>query len=285
MMNEKCKMRVIVTACSLALLSLSGIASAQTSYGRSDSQQSASQQGDSQPGGKAEANAMQHVNDAASVVKRMESEPGMDRLLSQAKGVFIVPEYGRAALGVGGSGGAGVLLVKNNGTWGEPAFYNIGGISIGAQAGAEGGPIAMVLTNDKAVNSFKQKNNFALSADAGLTIVDWSKMAQGEAGAGDVVAWSGTKGLFGSAAIGVQDIRYNQDQTAAYYRKPNLAANDVISGKVRNPHADVLKQALAATASGTATGSSGTMPGGAAGGGQGGEQSGSSPSGTSDSNK
>lgn len=288
MMNEKCTMRVIVTACSLALLSISGMASAQTSYGRSDSQQGANQQSASQPGGKAEMNAMQHVNDAASVVKRMESEPGMNKLLSQAKGIFIVPEYGRAALGVGGSGGAGVLLVKNNDTWGEPAFYNIGSISVGVQAGAEGGPIAMVLTNDKAVNSFKQKNNFALSADAGLTVVDWSKMAQGEAGAGDVVAWSGTKGLFGSAAIGVQDIRYNQAQTAAYYQKQNLAANDVISGKVRNPHAEVLKQALAATSSGTATGSSGTMSGGAAGGGQSSGQSGSqggSPSGTSDSNK
>ncbi|MGE5622594.1 MAG: lipid-binding SYLF domain-containing protein [Bacillota bacterium] len=281
MMNEKCKMRVIVTACSLALLSLSGLAAAQTSYGRSDSQQSASQQG-----GKAQSDAMQHVNDAANVVKRMENEPGMNKLLQQAKGVFIVPEYGRAALGVGGAGGAGVLLAKNNGTWSEPAFYNIGSISVGAQAGAEGGPIAMVLMNEKAVNSFKQKNNFALSADAGLTVVDWSKVAQGEAGTGDIVAWSGTKGLFGSAAIGVQDIRYNQAQTSAYYRQSNVAAIDVLSGKVSNPHADVLKQALAATSSGTATGSSGTMSGGGgAGGGQGNEQSGSSPSGTSDSNK
>lgn len=271
MIAAKYKMRVIVTACSLALLSLGGLVSAQSmDTSRQESQQS----------GKAQANAMQHINDAAAVVKRMENEPGMNKLLQQAKGVFIVPEYGRAALGVGGSGGAGVLLAKNNGTWGNPVFYNIGGISIGAQAGAEAGPIAMVLTNDKAVNSFRQQNNFSLSADAGLTIVDWSKVAQGNAGTGDIVAWSGTKGLFGSAAIGVQDIRFSQDQTSAYYRR-EVAANDVISGKVQNPHADVLKEALAGISSETSTGSSGSMRGGASGGGQGT----SSPSGSSDSNK
>lgn len=87
--------------------------------------------------------------------------------MQQAKGVFIVPTYGRVALGVGGSGGAGVLLVKrDDGTWSDPAFYNIGGISVGVQAGAEGGPIAMVLNNEKGVSRFMQKNNFSLSADA-----------------------------------------------------------------------------------------------------------------------
>jgi hypothetical protein len=52
-----------------------------------------------------------------------------------------------------------------------------------------------VLVNAKAVASFRNKNNFSLSADAGLTVVDWNKYAQGTVGKSDVVAWSGTKGL------------------------------------------------------------------------------------------
>ena len=48
---------------------------------------------------------------------------------------------------------------------------------------------------------------------------------------GDVVAWSGTKGLFGNVAtIGVKDIRYNERMTSAYYGK-TTSAMDVISGK------------------------------------------------------
>lgn len=57
-----------------------------------------------------------------------------------------------------------------------------------------------MLNNEKAVERFKRKNNFALSADAGLTVVNWAKIAHGSVGAGDVVAWTGTAGLLGNVA-------------------------------------------------------------------------------------
>jgi lipid-binding SYLF domain-containing protein len=195
-----------------------------------------------------EGAAAKHVSDAVGVVQRMLQEPRMQELLQQSKGVFIVPTYGRAALGVGASGGTGVLLIKRaDGTWSDPGFYNIGGISAGAQIGAEGGAIALVLNNEKAVNKFMQKNAFALNADAGITMVNFSKIAQGSLGDGDVVAWSGAKGLYGNlVAVGVSDIRYNQTLTHAYYRKAVTAA-DILGGKVTSPASDPLKQALGAT--------------------------------------
>lgn len=214
----------------------------------------------SKPGkASADRSASKHVNDAVAVVRRMESDETMQRVMREARGVFIVPTYGRAAFGVGGQGGAGVLLVKQaDGSWSDPAFFNMGGISIGAQAGAEGGPVAFVLTNDKAVQRFTEKNNFSLSADAGLTVINWAAIAQGSTGKGDAVAWSGTKGLFGNVlTLGVNDIRFNAKLTESYYGKSASAA-EVISGKVHNPEAANLKQALAEASSGTATGRSGT---------------------------
>jgi lipid-binding SYLF domain-containing protein len=195
--------------------------------------------------------ANKHVTDAVAVLKRMQAEPGMSKLLSQARGVFIVPTYGRAALGVGAAGGAGVLLTKGSGKmWRGPAFYDIGGLSVGLQAGAEGGPMALILNNDKAVQSFGQKNNFSVSADAGLTVVDWSKTAQGTAGTGDVTAWTGTKGLFGNvASIAINDIRYDADETNAYYGQSNLMAQDIIGGKVKSPpQAKALQKAITTAA-------------------------------------
>lgn len=255
MIAEKYKVRVIVTAWMLAMASLYGHAVAQPTSSRgSSNQQATSDTSDS----KAEAAAMKHVDDAVAVVRRIESEPGLNTLLQQAKGVFIVPTYGRVALGVGGGGGAGVLLVKrDSGAWSDPGFYNIGGISLGAQVGAEGGPMVMVLNNDKAVNSFRQKNKFSLSADAGLTVVNWAKVAQGSVGTGDVVVWAGTKGLFGNVvSIGVNDIRFDQKETDAYYHQA-VSASDVVNGMVKNPQADTLKQALAASSASTSSGSSG----------------------------
>ncbi|MEO0318238.1 MAG: hypothetical protein RL404_1915 [Pseudomonadota bacterium] len=204
-----------------------------------------------------EANAAKNVQDAVAVVHRMESDATMQNVLAEAKGVFIVPTYGRAAFGIGGQGGSGVLLAKQaDGAWSDPAFFNIGGISIGAQVGAEAGPIAFALMNDKSVQRFSDKNNFSLSADAGITVVNWAKLAQGSTGGGDAVAWSGAKGLFGNVAtLGANDIRFNQRLTTAYYGKPTTTA-DVISGKAKNPDSEALKQALSEVSSGSATGKS-----------------------------
>jgi lipid-binding SYLF domain-containing protein len=233
-----------------AFMTLPAAAQSQQSSGDKETKSSTAKES------KNEATASRHVNDAVAVVKKMEAEPGMDKLLTQAKGVFIVPTYGRGAVGVGGSGGSGVLLVKRGDNWSDPAFYNIGSIGVGAQLGAEAGSIAMVLNNDKAVNSFMKQNNFSLSADAGLTVVDWAKMAQGSVGEGDVVVWSGTKGLFGDvASISVNDVRFNRNLTNAYYNE-TVSAKDVIAGKAKNSKSDELKQALAATGGGATSGAS-----------------------------
>jgi lipid-binding SYLF domain-containing protein len=190
--------------------------------------------------------ATERVAAAIEVVHQLESAPRMKQLLQQAKGVLIVPSFGRAALGVGAQGGGGVLLLKRaDEKWSGPAFYDIGGLSLGLQAGVQGGAIAMILNNDKAVDEFMKKNNLALSADAGLTVVNWSKLAEGMAGTGDVVAWSAAKGLFGDVvAVGLHDIRFNEKLTNAYYGRA-LSPRDIAAGSVDSPAAQALQRALA----------------------------------------
>lgn len=208
-------------------------------------------QSDSKParsagaGGSNASAAQKHVSEAADVVRRMTADPGLSQELAQAKGVYILPRYGRAAFGLGASGGAGVFLAHlPDGSWSQPAFFNTGGISIGLQAGAEGGPITLIMRNDKAVSAFREKNSFNLGADMGVTVAKWSREAAGQAGASDVIAWSGSEGLFGNVAtLAINDVHFNQKATQAYYGKA-ATAQDVLSGKVSNPQSDGLRQAL-----------------------------------------
>jgi len=93
-----------------------------------------------------------------------------------------------------------------------------------------------------------------LESDAGLTVVDWSKKGEGSLGWGDITAWADTEGLFGGATIAVTDIRYDSAETAAYYRKP-VSAREVVAGRIGNPRAAELREALANT--GTAAGVAG----------------------------
>jgi len=196
-----------------------------------------------------ETTAAHHVNDAVAVVRKMEGVERLRGVLGKAKGIFIVPSYVRAAVGVGAAGGTGILLARHSGgAWSDPVFYNSGGLSVGLQAGAQAGALVLVLNNDKALNEFLKKNNFSIDAKAGLTVVNWNKMAQGTAGIGDVVVWSDTQGLFGDVAtLEVTDIRFNERMTNAYYRR-TLSASDIISGKTTNPQAAPLVQTLGAIA-------------------------------------
>lgn len=175
------------------------------------------------------------VRGAAKVVQKLKSDPDTRQTLSQARAVLIVPSYGRAALGIGGAGGEGVLAVNNNGNWSSPAFYNIGSVNLGLQAGVEGGQLAFFLMSDKALNEFSQDNNFSLNADAGLTVVNWNKRAQASVGKSpDVIAWTDTKGLYGDLAVGITDIYRDNDANQAYYGR-KVAINDILHGSVQDP--------------------------------------------------
>ncbi|MCA1247956.1 lipid-binding SYLF domain-containing protein [Massilia sp. MS-15] len=188
--------------------------------------------------------AVRLLADAAGVAHTMSRAPGLAALIGSARGVYIVPACDHAGPAVGAGSGSGVLVLRRrDGHWGNPAFYTTGGISIGLQAGGEAGPFALLLMNQKAVDHVRKRNNFSLRADAGLTVVNYARMAQGTTG-GDVVAWSGAKGLFGNAAtIAVDDIRYNQRLTQAHYGKP-VNALDALDGSPQDPQAEPLRTAL-----------------------------------------
>ncbi len=184
------------------------------------------------------------VSDAAMTIERMKSDSRLATLMGMSKGVFVAPNFGRAALGAGVQAGEGVLLTRSDTKWGDPVFYNVGGISLGAQLGAEGGDIALILISDEAIESFKGDDTFTINADAKLTLADYSKLAETNLGKNeDVVFWSGTKGLFAGIALGVTDIAWDEDETAAYYGK-GTSFQSLWNGKANAPPNSELTRAL-----------------------------------------
>jgi len=181
------------------------------------------------------------VDDAVLAIGKLKRDAHAAQLLERARGVLIVPHYVKAAALVGGAGGSGVLLLQNEGKWSDPAFYHVGGGSIGLQAGGEAGPIALLLMNDKAVDAFKsRKSSWSLDGSAGLTLVNYSAAGQESAGNGDVVLWSGTEGVFGGASVGVRNIRRDEHSDRAYYGR-DVKTDQILTGQVSNPHEDNAK--------------------------------------------
>ncbi len=237
----------------LLVLSLSGPAAAgpEVQLAQNDSTRANSEKAEEKK------DVMESLQEAREVATRMEGDSRLKELMQQAKGIFIVPQYTKAGLGIGGTGGTGVLVVESGGKWSSPALYDLGGISVGAQAGIETGAVAMLLMSDKALENFKQEDKFSLDADAGLTIANYTAQANIKVGRDDVVLWTDTRGAFAGASVGASDIAFDSDDNAALY-EPGVSAADILDGKVSSEQAKSLTAALPAPTGGSSAGKSGT---------------------------
>ena len=188
------------------------------------------------------------VEDAVFIVQHMKSDPGVTALLQQAKGVFILRDYGRATLDAGVPSGHGVLLTRQDNGFSNPVFYNLGRIIAGTQTRAAGGEMALLLMTDKAVRDFTTSDadkKFSLSADAGLHIVPYPRRAPASAGHGpDVIVWSGNKGAYAGRAIGLRDLAFDADANRDYYGRDGLNPSRILEGSVQTPGYNVLGMVL-----------------------------------------
>jgi lipid-binding SYLF domain-containing protein len=98
------------------------------------------------------------VDKARITVDSFVADPNMTWLrthLKNVKGVLIVPELLKGAFFVGGSGGSGVLLARDEktGRWTEPVFYSMGAASLGFQIGGQKAEVILMIMNRKALES------------------------------------------------------------------------------------------------------------------------------------
>lgn len=164
-------------------------------------------------------------------------------LLKKAEGVFIAPQVLKGAFIVGASGGNGVLLVrdKKTGKWSEPAFYTIGGASVGLQIGGQASEVILLLMTDRGVTTLLS-NSLKLGADAGVAA---GPVGMGVAAAtanlsADVLSFSRSKGLYGGVSLDGAVIAIRQGLNDAYYGKSVTPSDIFVLRDVRNPQAERL---------------------------------------------
>ena len=187
------------------------------------------------------------VEKANASAKRFAADPDMSWFrenLNEAEGVLIIPTSIKGGLIIGGSGGSGVMMVRNPVFgWSYPAFYTMGSITFGLQIGGEVQEIVLVIMS-KAGRDALLTNEVKLGGDVSV--------AAGPVGAGmkaqtaDVLAYSRTKGgLYGGLNIEGAVIATREDWNRSYYGGDVRAVDILITGRVSNPAADPLRDTIA----------------------------------------
>src|SRR2546421_11641090 len=92
--------------------------------------------------------------DAARVFEQIMGAP--DRsipkdLLDRAEAVAVFPGMLKAGFVVGGRGGSGLISRRVTGGWSAPAFFKMGGASVGLQIGAAKTDLVLLFMNDDAL--------------------------------------------------------------------------------------------------------------------------------------
>ena len=187
--------------------------------------------------------ARQLVEKAKLTFESVIVAPEMDALrdlMKGAKGVFVAPQVLRGAFIFGVSGGSGVFFARGERPeqWNGPAFYTIGEVSFGFQAGADASEIVLLAMTNRGVTALLS-TSVKLGADASV--------AAGPVGVGvraatanlsaDIVTFSRAKGLYGGASVEGAVVAPRGALNAAYYDREVSPADILIRGAVSNPHA------------------------------------------------
>jgi lipid-binding SYLF domain-containing protein len=153
----------------------------------------------------------------------------------------------KAGFILGGSGGSGVLMVRDEktGKWVGPAFYTVGTASLGLQAGASSAEVLMVINNQKSLDSL-YTNKVKLGGDASVAVGPKGQ-GTGASVTADFVVYAKAKGAFAGVAFDGSVLDVRDKLNNAYYGKAVTPADILVKREASNPASAKLQEALAKT--------------------------------------
>jgi lipid-binding SYLF domain-containing protein len=178
---------------------------------------------------------------AANVLRKEETKTPEtsipEELLAKAQGIAVFPNVIKAAMGIGGTHGKGLLAKRSARGWGTPIFIDISGGSFGFQIGVEAVDLVLVFTNDDGINGIL-KGKFEIGGEAGATAGPIGRSVK--AGVpitfdSPIYSYSRSKGLFAGIALKGNAITIDDSANQKVYGKNLTAENIALKGVVPTP--------------------------------------------------
>lgn len=186
--------------------------------------------------------AVARLDDSAKDLNQLLAAPDNgipESVFANAKCVAVVPSLIKGGFIFGAEHGRGVASCRlANGGWSAPAFFTMTGGSWGAQIGAEGVDLVMLIMNDNGMNqllSAKFKIGGSASASAGpvgrqaAADTSWKMNAE-------ILTYSRSRGLFAGATLNGTAIHDDENAMTGYYGR-NVGFRPVLTGRVKDVNA------------------------------------------------
>jgi lipid-binding SYLF domain-containing protein len=145
---------------------------------------------------------------------------------------------------LGGSGGTGVLVVKDEktGGWGQPAFYTIGSVTFGLQIGGEASQIVVMAMSQKAIDSLLS-SSFKFGGDVSVALGPVGGGAKENITA-DFISFAKSKGLYAGINLEGSVVNVRDSLNNAYYDKKVTPVDIIIKNEVSNDGSKELRETL-----------------------------------------
>lgn len=188
-----------------------------------------------------ESKETQRLHDAVDVLREFDKmkESIPHDLISEYKGIVIVPNMINAGLGIGGKRGRGVAIVKlDDGSWSDPVFVTLTGGSIGPQIGVQSVDLVLVFRHKGALTKVKNGDvtiGGDISAAAGPVGRSTSANTDYEFRA-EVYSYSRSRGLFAGISINGTSLAIDKAANHAYYGD-DMTSQDIFNDSKSNAQA------------------------------------------------
>ena len=180
--------------------------------------------------------------ESAKILDELANAPdgGLPKeLLTRAECVAVIPAVKKAALGIGGLYGRGVVTCKKNGNgpWGPPSMLSLGGGSIGFQLGGQSTDVVMLFVTPDSIK-YLLRDKVTLGADVSAAAGPKGRAASAQTSAtmrSEILTYGRSRGLFAGISLNGAALTPDKDANESLYNRKIEAKDLLTEGNVAIP--------------------------------------------------
>jgi lipid-binding SYLF domain-containing protein len=142
-----------------------------------------------------------------------------EEVLKSAECVAVVPSLLKGGFVVGARYGRGIASCRTEKGWSAPAFFTVGGGSVGFQIGGQAIDLIMLVMNKNGMKNLLE-SQFQLGADASAAAGPVGRHAEGNTDwkmRAEILTYSRARGLFAGVTLNGAVIKQDKDSTRDFY--------------------------------------------------------------------